>query len=304
MISITYFKALSDITRIRLFNVLLHFELSVNELVELMGMGQSRISRHLKILTDSGLLECRRDGVWAFYSLNNNDPVLKFSNSIAYLFKAEPVLTEDVNHALKIIDKRKQTTNIFFNSIAFEWDRLKTEILTDFDLNSAILEYIQTGSIVADLGCGTGDLLSHLEQHVSRIIGVDSSSKMLDKAKERFLNNGKHIDLRLGELEHLPIGDREADHVIFSLVLHHLTDPAQAISESRRILQPEGTLIIADFEKHTNEKLRKIYGDRWLGFSKTEVEEWLNNNGFSLNSIQSYDLKKSIKLNIFNSIKK
>ncbi len=304
MISITYFKSLADITRIRLFNILLHHELSVNEIVELMAMGQSRISRHLKILTDSGLLTCRRDGVWAFYSVNKSDPVQKFVNSIRYLFNEEDLIENDVDKAKKIIENRKLHTSTFFNSIASEWDRLKNEILKNFELNAIILKYIKNGSIVADLGCGTGDLISYLKPHVKRIIGVDSSSKMLDEAKKRFQQENSHIDLRLGELEHLPIGNKEVDVAVLSLVLHHLTDPAPAISESRRILKPGGKIIIADFEKHTNERLRKTYGDRWLGFSKSQIKEWLDNNGFNFNSVKSYELNKKIKLSVFTSTKK
>ena len=162
MISITYFKALADVTRIRLFNILLHHELSVNEVVELMGMGQSRISRHLKILTDSGLLECRRDGVWAFYSVNKNDPVQKLINSISYLFQGEEQLDRDLEKAGQIVEYRKHHTNLFFNSIASEWDQLKNEILKNFELNDVIIDHIEEGSVVADLGCGTGDLINCL----------------------------------------------------------------------------------------------------------------------------------------------
>lgn len=304
MISITYFKALADITRTRLFNILLHHELSVNEVVDLMGMGQSRISRHLKILTDSGLLACRRDGVWAFYSVDKSDPVKKFANSIKYLFNKEDLLDADIKKAKKIIENRKVDTNIFFNSIASEWDRLKNEILKDFELNATLIKSIKKGSIVADLGCGTGDLLTHLISHVERIIGVDSSSKMLDEAKKRFGRKNGNIDLRLGELEHLPIGNNEVDVAVLSLVLHHLANPAPAISESRRILKPGGKIIIADFEKHTHEKLRKTYGDRWLGFKKSQIKEWLKDNGFQIDTVKSHELNSTIKLNIFTSIKK
>ncbi|MBU0992428.1 MAG: metalloregulator ArsR/SmtB family transcription factor [Proteobacteria bacterium] len=304
MLSINYFKALSDITRIRVFNVLLTYELSVNEIVLLLNMGQSLISRHLKILNDSGLLSCRRDRVWAFYSANQTNDAKRFIDAISYLFKDDPLLLEDLDKASRLIDDRQNFTKTFFNSIASEWDRLKHDILTDIKLNEIIFNNIKKDCVVADLGCGTGDLLACLSAHISRAIGVDSSVKMLEQAKKRFKNSNTKIDFRLGELEHLPIGNGEVDTVIFSLVLHHLPSPESAIMESARILKSDGKIIIADFGKHENESMRKKYGDRWLGFQDSEIKRWLSDQGFELRSEASFVLKESIRLSVHTAIKK
>lgn len=304
MKSIVYFKALSDETRIRLLNILLHHELSVNEIVALMKMGQSRISRHLKILTDSGLLECRRDGIWAFYSAVKEGPARRFMDTIRYLFADETSMQKDLFCASQILEDRRRKTKHFFNTIASEWDLLKHEILGEFDLNAAILQQVDRCSVAVDLGCGTGDLLASLKASAMRVIGVDSSSKMLDEARKRFQNTGGSVELRLGELEHLPIGNEDAEVAVISMVMHHLLNPAAVVAEAYRILRPGGIFIIADFDKHTNETMRKTYGDRWLGFSRHEIELLLMANGFTLINGQSHELKQSLTISIYQSIKR
>ena len=294
-----YFKALSDLTRLRLVNVLLHHELSVNELVTLTAMGQSRISRHLKILMDSEILDCRRDGVWAFYSVSRHSDGRKFIDAVKYLFEEKAPLTQDLLTARRLIEDRKVKTMQFFNTIAQNWDHLKQDILGRFDLNAAILNHMPSCSTAVDLGCGTGELLIHMTSAASHIIGVDSSAKMIDQARQRFINTPISPDLRLGELEHLPLSDSEADCAVISMVLHHMSNPVAAMLEINRILKPGGALIIADFEKHTNETMRNTYGDRWLGFHRHEISDFLDASGFSLTHAQTYPLHQNLTLNIF-----
>ena len=301
MDSLIYFKALADETRIRLFNILLSNELSVNELVSLMGMGQSRISRHLKILTDSGLLQCRRDGVWAFYSVSKKEKEKKFARAIRFLFHDEAELEKDLKNANVVIDDRKKKSKQFFNSIASEWDELQQQIIGDFDLNRAILKHVEKCNFAVDLGCGTGKLLYYLKKLAPVVVGVDSSPVMLEHARKLFEKENGNVKLRLGELEHLPIGDKEADCVIISMALHHLSEPEQAFAEAARILKRKGKLVIADFQKHKNENMREKYGDRWLGFSKEEIENYLTGTGFGLVDMESFPMNQSLKLNIYKS---
>jgi ArsR family transcriptional regulator len=298
-----YFKALSDTTRIRLINSLLHHELSVNEIVALMKMGQSGISRHLKILMDAQLLKCRRDGVWAFYSVSDVEPARKFIDSICYLFQNDSIFIEDLKKASKLIENRKTRTIQFFNTVAADWDLIRREILGNFNLNQAILQHIEPCKTAVDLGCGTGELIANLKQKASKVIGVDSSAKMLEETRKRFLSKNGPPDLRLGELEHLPLSDGEAECAIVSMVLHHISSPDAAIAEIYRTLQPGGTFIIADLDKHDNETMRKSYGDRWLGFHRHEIENFLKKNNFILKAFQSYSLAQALNLNIFKSKK-
>lgn len=301
MKSLSYFKALADETRIRLLNILLENELSVNELVYLMDMGQSRISRHLKILTDSGLLQCRRDGVWAFYSVSKKGKEKEFAEAVRFLFTDEPELTEDLKNADLVMNDRKMKSKQFFNRIAREWDDLQQQIIGDFDLNGAILKHVDACNFAVDMGCGTGKLLYHLKDIATVTVGVDSSPVMLEQARRLFKEENGNVKLRLGELEHLPIGDNKADCVIVSMALHHLSDPEKAIAEAARISNRKGKFIIADFEKHQNENMREKYGDRWLGFSKEEIGTFLSGNGFTLIGMESFPMNQSLKLDIYKS---
>lgn len=302
MKSLNYFKALADNTRIRIFNVLLENELSVNELVELLDTGQSGISRHLKILNDSGLLSCRRSGIRAFYSASQDENTRLFGKTAKALFRDEPLLAQDLRGARRIIEERRLETRHFFNTIAHKWDSLRQEIMGDFDLNTAIIENLGTGEVVADLGCGTGELLSALCGQAETIIGVDSSPNMLELSRGRF-NGSADVDLRLGELEHLPLRDMEADTAIISLALHHLSNPASAVEEAGRILKKDGVLIIAEFDRHENHDFQQNYGDRWPGFSESEISGWLSINGFTLSRTSRYTVRQGLTINVYKSKK-
>lgn len=299
-----FFKALSDQTRIRLVNILNRHELSVNEIVTVMEMGQSRISRHLKILTDAGILVCRRDGVWAFYSVADEGPGARFMASVSYLFDADPSLCADVDRAAEVMEARRQNTSRFFDRIASDWDRLRREILGGFDINAAVLEAVGTPDVALDLGCGTGELLRHLARKAARVIGVDYSQEMLAEARRQCLLAGMDPDLRLGAIEHLPVGDAEADLAVVSLALHHLPDPEGGIRDVARVVRPGGSLIIADFDKHENEYLRETFGDRWLGFPVETMARFLDAGGFDLVSCKSFPLQMSLTLKLYRSVRR
>jgi len=301
---IYYFKSLADKTRLRLLNLCLHNELNVNEIVEILNMGQSRISRHLKILTDTQLLTSRRDGLWTFYSTTLNGKGFNFIETIKYLFKKEKIFSQDLSKAKGIIDKRSKETTLFFDSIAEDWVKLKTEFFGDFDLNDLILKNVPGSHTVVDLGCGTGDLLSPLKKKYTVVIGVDKSPKMLEEARKQFSLPGEKIDLRIGEIEHLPLRDNEANTAIINMVLHHLPDPVSAFKEINRILKKRNSFIIVDFLKHNREDMRKKFGDRWLGFTEREIENWLNEADFNLKKIKYFNLKKELNGFIIDAVKK
>lgn len=298
-----YLKALADPTRIRLANILFFHELSVNELVSVMDMGQSRISRHLKILTDAGILKCRRDGVWAFYSVSDSGDGKEVMNALSPAMNMDPVLEADLKKTDRIIEKRRKNTANFFDNVAAHWDKMKRELLGDFDLNHAVVELMENCTTALDLGCGTGELLGHLAPFADKLIGVDCSPEMLAESETKLRTKGIDVNIRLGELEHLPLRDNEADLAVLSMVLHHLTNPEDGIKEVSRILEPGGILILADFAKHDMESLRTEYGDRWLGFTDDFIEKILDKNGFRITAKKEYKLSTDLVLNITKSVK-
>jgi ArsR family transcriptional regulator len=298
-----YFKGLAEETRLRLYYVLLHYELNVNEIVTVMAMGQSRISRHLKILAESGLIASRREGSFVYYAAAENGATGLLAELVRHGARDESGFAGDLDRAEEILHERRQATRRFFNSVAPHWDRLKREVLGDFDLAGIIRSRLPADSTVADLGCGTGELLLVLQDIAHRIVGVDSSPNMLGRARERLSQAQSKVDLRLGELEHLPVGDGEVDAAVVNMVLHHISLPAAGIKEAHRILRPGGTLIIADFEKHDREDIRARFGGAWLGFDRGELLQWLENVGFRPVETRSYQVRNNLQVNVFVAVK-
>ncbi len=300
---IKWFKALNDETRLRLFNLLLHHELNVNEIVRVMGMGQSRISRHLKILWDCGLIVSRRDGTYVYYHALKN----KGSDGLIEFIEQEVIeeteFKNDLGSAKTILEERKVKTRHFFSRVAAYWDRLKRDVLGNLDLTAAISNRTMPCNLAVDLGCGTGELLLELTEKVKNVIGVDNSPEMLKQAEMRLNANGENIQLRLGELEHLPVGSKEADAAFINMVLHHLPTPSEGIHEAGRILKESGRLILADFDKYNMDAVREKFGGPWMGFEKENIENWLHNAGFNISEIDQFPVRMGLIVNLFVCVK-
>jgi ArsR family transcriptional regulator len=292
-------KALADATRLRLYVVLLKHELNVNELVQVMDMGQSRISRHLKVLTDCSLLSSRRDGFFVYYHAplsQDNQELVQYLNKAV---RPGSVYEGDLLRAGEVLEGRTQQTRLFFNRVAAHWQRLKNDILGDFDLSARVLQAVPETSALADLGCGTGELLPRFAEKCRRVIGVDSSPEMLARARELVSGDSRSIELRLGELEHLPLGTGEVDVAVLNMVLHHVSLPAAGIREAARVLQHQGLLLITDFAKHDQEAIRKTYGGVWLGFSRNEMLQWLKDSGLQAETLQEHPVNHGLMINVY-----
>ncbi|WP_027371615.1 ArsR/SmtB family transcription factor [Desulfovermiculus halophilus] len=299
MDKIKIFKALADETRYRLFVLLLHHEFNVNELVQVLNMGQSRISRHLKILTESGILGSRRNGSFVYYHAVINDENKSLIDYVRQGLENDPGLNQDLQRAEAIYAERKNRTARFFQEIAPDWDDLKHEILGSVDLNALIVREIASGEVAVDLGCGTGELARVLEERATKVIGIDSSPRMLDQARKRFASNGQNVELRLGELEHVPLGDETADTAVVSMTLHALSVPAVGIREAGRVLKKGGRLVVVDFDKHDNPEIRDRFGGPWMGLATAEVRQWLEDAGFNLQRTEQIAVKHGLCINMF-----
>jgi len=298
------FKAFSDETRLRIFNLLYIRELNVNEIVAVLDMGQSRISRHLKILSDSGLVKMLRDGLWAFYSAPGSEDVKPLADLCLEHVKGEPLFQDDLRSLEEYILERGEKRREFFNSIASEISEIKKDILGDIPLNDFIADLIRGAEKAADIGCGNGELLKILALNGTEVIGVDRSPVMLKEAGKMLKGfHREQYDLRLGEIEHLPMREGEADCAVLSMVLHYVDRPAMAIEECARVIRGGGLLLVADIDAHRNESLRHDYGHRWLGFDENLISTWFKNAGFKLNEVKKLKGARGLRINIFKGIK-
>ncbi len=291
-----YFKALGDHTRLRLVYLLLNFELNVNEIVSVLDMIQPRISRHLKVLLDSGLVTFRRDGLWVFYSAVKNGEGRDFIDSIRQFLEDDEVLRADILRCKAVIRDRTKETAKFFDSIAGDWKKLKENIIGDLDINGLISRYMVKCEMAVDIGCGNGDMIPLLLRYAESVIGVDRSKNMLEQAKKRVQTDSNNVSLRLGEAEHLPVSDNTADFALANMVLHHLSDPFDTIREVYRILKTNGSFIILDLLKHDNEVMRTEHGDRWLGFNEDVLIKWLTGSKFTIKEQAVFGIKNNLML--------
>lgn len=286
-------KALADETRLRLMAVLLSYELNVGELVAVFAMGQPRISRHLKILAEAGLVECRREGLWVFYHAARSGPSKEYLERNSSFFYAIAQNRQDTERAQAALHERAQATRRFFDSVAGAWRDLSREVLGDFDLAEELAGRMHPGMIAVDLGCGTGELLDKMADSARQVIGVDSSPRMLELSASR-LGGRNNISLRLGELEHLPLREGEAQVATLSLVLHHVSDPVAVLSEARRVLAPGGTLFVAEFDRHELDAMRVKYGDARLGVDTETMYAWLRAAGFHPCRTDAYPVNQGL----------
>jgi ArsR family transcriptional regulator len=296
-----YLKALADPTRLRLINILLKHELSVNELVEALDLGQSRVSHHLKLLAGGGLLIPRRDGRLVFYVVPEEGPAKAFLLGLKELLEADEELRIDLQQAEEVKKRRIGETKRFFNAVADDWDALHSEVLGVYDVHGQVLKHMPHVASAADLGCGTGRLVQRMLMHAETVVGVDNAPAMLDKARALFSGNGNRASFRIGDLEHLPLRDGEAEFAAMCLALHHVAEPAEALAEARRILKAEGRFVLADFDKHENESFREKYGDRRLGFSEDELKRLMSDAGFRLYSHEKTTVKNGLAVHIITA---
>ncbi|THB76094.1 MAG: methyltransferase domain-containing protein [Desulfobacteraceae bacterium] len=301
-------KAISDETRLRILFVLLQYELNVNEIVSVIGMIQSGVSRHLKILMESGLLASRKDGSFIYYSAVENGDNQRIIEVVRHALQEEPRALQDIRGAEQAIQDRLRRTKIFFRDVAKDWDTLKRQVIGGLDLDQIIEEKVSGCNVIADLGCGTGELLERLDartspQPTAQLIGVDSSVEMLDLARSR-LSGSLKVNLRLGELEHLPMRNEEVQCIIMNMVLHHISTPRDVILEASRVMAQGGAFILSEFEQHDNEKVRKIMGGAWLGLDSGKIRSWLERAGFECRSQQTHAVNHGLQVNIFSSIKR
>jgi ArsR family transcriptional regulator len=275
-------KTLSDPTRLRLLALVTREELSVAELQEILGMGQSRISSQLALLRQAGLVSDRRDGKKAFYSLRANLPprqaaLLKAAvDSVAEL----PVLDEDRGNLERILLKRRRVSEQYFNLIAGRLGKNHCPGRSWEAIGHLALR-LTPPLVVADLGAGEGLISQLLARRAKQVWCIDNSPRMVEVGTELARKNGLvNLAYRLGDIEKVPLPDKSVDVAILSQALHHAQHPQAAVLEAARILRPGGQLLIIDLNEHGFKKARELYADVWLGFKENVLHGFMKKAGF------------------------
>jgi SAM-dependent methyltransferase len=275
------FKALADPCRLRLTAVLLRGEFTVQELTRIMGMGQSRISRHLRILAEAGVLSVKRQGTWSYYRAGEENA---FFGAIRPAFQRElerlPQRRDDLSALAAVLEERRRKSLEFFDRHAQQWDTLARTLLPIPDYLDRLLALVPAAATLLEIGVGTGALLPQLAARAGQVIGVDHSPAMLDEARRRLAVDGlQGVELRLGEMTHLPFMDGGAGCVVANMVLHHAADPLAVLREMVRVLEPGGIAVLADLARHEREWAREQLADQWLGFEEQELRAWFGSAG-------------------------
>jgi ubiquinone/menaquinone biosynthesis C-methylase UbiE/DNA-binding MarR family transcriptional regulator len=276
-------RLLADPSRLRILLLVEREELSVAELQEILGMGQSRISTHLAQLKQAGLLEDRRNGKSILYRLKPSALSNGFSQMLDVLRQAAAEIpeAEQDSEALRLALRRRQDKmRSYFDELAGKFGRNYVPGRSWQGLAETLLT-LMPPMVIADLGAGEGTFSQLLARRSKKVIAVDNSEKMVEYGRELALKHGvKNLEYRKGDLEEVPIRDATVDLAFFSQALHHAQHPARAVAEAARILKPGGRIVVLDLLRHSYEEARELYADLWLGFTEVEVTRFLRQAGF------------------------
>jgi ubiquinone/menaquinone biosynthesis C-methylase UbiE len=273
-------RALGDPTRLRLLALLDNRELSVNELQVITGLGQSRISTHLGQLQESGLVASRRDGKRSLYRAEAPAEA-RDSLSLAHQAAVEtPEHASDQAGLRRVLDERNHHARLYFNQVAGRFDRQYGPGRSWQAFGQFLLRILPPLDI-ADLGSGEGLLAELLARRARKVICVDNSKRIVDFGTRKAKKNGlKNVEFRQGDIEAPPVRAKTIDLALLSQALHHAEHPELAIVAAHKILRPGGQVMILDLLEHNQAEVAEHLGDRWPGFSETQLHTWLKKAGF------------------------
>jgi ubiquinone/menaquinone biosynthesis C-methylase UbiE len=283
-------RAVAEPTRLRLVVLCARGELTVSELTQILGQSQPRVSRHLKLLCEAGLLDRFREGSWVFYRLSHAGPASAFARQlVAACDEADPTIALDLQRLSAIKRQRADLASAYFRENADRWHRIRSLYIDEREVETALAEIVAAADPrdLLDIGTGTGRILEILAPRVERALGIDQSREMLSVARVNLERAGlENGSVRLGDMYQLALPDASFDAIVIHQVLHYADRPAAAIAEAARVLRPNGILLLVDFAPHALEYLRDEHAHRRLGFSDPEVAEWCRAAGLDPGSPQ------------------
>lgn len=283
---LTGLRAAGESTRLRLLALCSAAELTVTELTQILGQSQPRVSRHLKLLCESGLLDRFREGTWAFYRLSEDGACAELARILVGLIEPDdPLIARDFERLDAVKQAHAEAAAAYFRANAAQWNRMRSLYVPEREVESLLLELLGGEPIrdFLDIGTGTGRMLEVFAPHVDRGTGIDLSHEMLAIARTNLERNGlRHCQVRRADMYRLPMASESVDTITIHQVLHFADDPAAAIAEAARVLRPGGRVVVVDFAPHDQEFLRAEHAHRRLGFGDDEVIGWCRAAGLEV----------------------
>jgi ArsR family transcriptional regulator len=292
-------RAAAEPTRLRLLALAARGSFCVSEFTEILGQSQPRLSRHLKLLCDCGLLERGREGANVWFTLPHGEAGSLPRDLIARLPEGDPVLEADRRQSARVLAERARVASESFRRQGADWDEMRALDLPAAAVEAALLQMVPEPEIgrLLDIGTGTGRVLELLASRISQGIGVDASKAMLALARARLGRQGLgHCSVRLADMYRLPFPDASFDLAVLQMVLHYAEDPPGVLAETARVLRPSGRLIIIDLAAHGREELLARFAHRWPGFGDDAMKALLAGVGLQSEAALAIDAALGIRL--------
>jgi len=284
-------RAAGEPTRLRLLALCAHGELSVSELVHILGQSQPRVSRHLKLLVEAGLLARHREGSLVYYRLTSRGASAELARTLVDLLPADDgALNRDLARLEQVRERRSAAAEAYFRDSAHDWDQIRALHVPESEVESRLRDIVGSSAVntFLDIGTGTGRILQLFAEQVEHAVGLDNSIEMLNVARARLEQAGhRHVQLRKGDMYAMAVEDASVDLATLHLVLHYSLEPERVVAEAARTLRPGGRLIIVDFAAHGEEQLRSEHKHQRLGFSDDELRSTMQAAGLTPGSTAS-----------------
>ncbi len=298
---LTALRACAEPTRLRLLALAARGSFCVMDFCEVLGQSQPRLSRHLRLLTEAGLMDRVREGANVWLAL---PPAETASGNLVRVLLArlpedDPVLEADRRHAARVLAERAREATELFRARGADWDEMRALGLPAAEVEAALLSLLPPSPIarLLDIGTGTGRLLEMLAPHVHGAVGVDASRAMLALARARLGQPGlRHCSVRLADMYRLPMDHAGFDAAVMQMVLHHAEDPAAALAEAARVLRPGGRLMVVDLDRHDDAEAVRRLAHRWPGFTDAEVAALLRGAGLVPGPANTVDGRLRVRL--------